>query len=280
MSNGPSVERGHRVTRVPPADAGPQRDQDVYTFGDNVIASHRLDLLAAVYEADSRALLARWCPDRPRHAFDLGCGPGHTTRLVHEVSGAERTTGVDRSPTHLRIAARQPVPGVDYLDADVTTGLPAGADLVFSRFLLTHLARPGEALHGWAQSLNRGGRILVQETARLVSRDPVFSRYYELVAQLQEHHGQALDVGARLAEVADGCGLEVLRAGVRELRPKTVEMATLHVLNLRTWREDDFARAAFDPDELDALGTALSAIAHGGPAEPVEQDLGELVLQA
>jgi hypothetical protein len=55
-------------------------------------------------------------------------------------------------------------------------------------------------------------------------------------------------------------------------------MAALHVLNLRTWRDGRYARSAFDPDELDALDAALAAIAHGGPSEPIEQDLGELVL--
>jgi hypothetical protein len=49
------------------------------------------------------------------------------------------------------------------------------------------------------------------------------------------------------------------------------------VLNLRHWRSDPEA-ADFDGDELDALDEALVAIAHGGPAEPVEQELGELVL--
>jgi trans-aconitate 2-methyltransferase len=53
-------------------------------------------------------------------------------------------------------------------------------------------------------------------------------------------------------------------------------MAALHVFNLRTWRSDPMA-AGFDGDELDALDDALVAIARGAPAEPVEQELGELV---
>jgi trans-aconitate 2-methyltransferase len=50
------------------------------------------------------------------------------------------------------------------------------------------------------------------------------------------------------------------------------------VLNLRTWRTDPFAARAFDPDELDALDAALVGIAHGGPSEPIEQDLAEVVV--
>jgi trans-aconitate 2-methyltransferase len=276
--SGPGATPGSGTAPTPAPGAG--QPPDVYTFGDTPTAAYRLNLLAEVYEPASRALLSRWSPDRPRHAFDLGCGPGHTTRLVHEVSGAQRTTGVDRSPAHLRMAAEHPVPGVDYLDADVTAGLPEGADLVYVRFLLTHLARPGSALRRWVSALNPGGRILVQEVSRLVSREPVLARYYELVAELQEHHGQALDIGSRLGELAADSGLEVVHAAPREVRPATAAMAALHVLNLRTWRNDDYARATFDPDELDALDEALSALAHGAPSLPVEQELGELVLQA
>ncbi len=258
-------------------DGGP----DVYTFGDDATAARRLDLLAAVYEPATRALVARWAPPTVCHALDLGCGPGHTTRFLHALTGATRTTGVERSPHYLALARAHPVDGVAYVEADVTRPpLPVEhADVVLVRFLLTHLADPAAALRAAADVLAPGGRILVQETARLVSRDPALGRYYELVAELQDRHGQALDVGARLAELAAGTGLVTEHAGRRELSQPPREMAALHVLNLRTWRSDPQA-ADFDEDELDALDAALVAIAHGGPAESVEQDLGELVLCA
>lgn len=258
------------------------RDADLYTFGDGELAAHRLALLAQLYEPGTRALLAGWAPPEVEHAVDLGCGPGHTTRLLHAVSGATRTTGVDRSEQYLRQAEAQAPPGIRFVRADVTaSGLPVEpADLVHTRFLLAHLSNPADAIRTWAGLLRPGGRLLLQETARLVSREPALGRYYELVGDLQAHYGQALDVGSRLAELAGRCGLEVAYATIRESRPPTAAMAALHVLNLRTWRGDGYARAAFDPEELDALDDALSAIAHGAPAEPIEQGFGELVLIA
>src|SRR4029079_10540093 len=122
-------------------------------------------------------------------------------------------------------------------------------DLVFARFLLTHLAAPGSALRGWARALAPRGRLLVQETAKLVSRAPALGRYYELVAELQQRHGQALDVGARLAEHAATAGLALEPTGLRSIAPRPAEMAALHVLNLRVWRNDPVA-ADFDGDEL------------------------------
>jgi trans-aconitate 2-methyltransferase len=253
---------------------------DAYTFGDDDLAARRLDLLAHVYEPPTRALLARWAPPVVGLAVDLGCGPGHTTRLLHELTDATRTVGVERSPAYLATARRYlaDVPGAEALEHDVTQApLPVeGADLIFARFLLTHLSRPVRALEIWAGALAPGGRLIVQETARLVSRDPALGRYYELVAELQALHEQALDVGSQLPELAAGAGLQVEHAGLRPVRQRTAEMAALHVLNLRTWRHDPMA-GGFDADELDALDEALAAIARGAPAEPVEQELGELV---
>lgn len=255
----------------------------MYTFGDDDVAARRLDLLAHVYEPPTRALLARWAPPSVGLAVDLGCGPGHTTRLLHTLTGAARTVGVERSPAYAEVARRQlaDLPTVEVVPHDVTDlPLPVeGADLVFARFLLTHLAAPGRALRGWAAALAPGGRLLAQETARLVSRDPALGRYYELVAELQALHGQALDVGSRLGELAAQEGLAVEHAGLRPVAQRPAEMAALHVLNLRTWRSDPMA-AGFDADELDALDEALVAVARGGPAEPVEQELGELVVAA
>jgi trans-aconitate 2-methyltransferase len=258
---------------------------DVYTFGDDEVAARRLELLAHVYEAPTRAFLARWAPARVGVAVDLGCGPGHTTRLLHAVVSPGRTVGLERSPSYVGLAraslADLASDGVEVVAHDVAEPPPplGAADLAFARFLLTHLSAPEAALRAWAACLAPGGRLLVQETARLVSRDPALGRYYELVAELQHRHGQALDVGARLGELAAAAGLDVEHHGVRSVEPRPAEMAALHVLNLRAWRSDPMA-AGFDDDELDALDDALVAIARGGPSDPVEQDLGELVVAA
>lgn len=257
---------------------------DTYTFGTSPTAARRLDLLAAVFEPGSRALLRRW--GRPEgavsHAVDLGCGPGHTARLVHEVTGAQRTTAVERSP-ELAELARAAVPdGVTVVEADVTADpLPVDpADVIHCRFLVTHLSAPRRALRVWGEALSPGGRLILTEVARLTSREPVLGRYYELVGELQEHHGQALDVGAVLADTVAAAGLTVEHSAVRAWHPPLAEMAALHALNIRTWRGDSYAAGAFDPDELDAIEAALVEIARGAPAEPIEQELAEIVAVA
>jgi trans-aconitate 2-methyltransferase len=257
-----------------------QPTQDVYTFGTAPAAARRLALLAGVYEPGTRELLARWAPRSPEHAVDLGSGPGHTTRLLHTATGSRRSTGIERSVEFLALARAEPVPGVEYVEADVAHHpLPVDpADLVHARFLLTHLSAPIRSVRIWADAVRPGGRMILQEVARLVSREPALSRYYELVAELQLYHDQMLDIGLRLADIGAQSGLRTEHEAIRPWHPPVAAMAGLHVLNLRNWRFGRYAVAAFDPDELDALDDALLDIAHGRPCEPIEQEMAEVVL--
>jgi trans-aconitate 2-methyltransferase len=180
------------------------------------------------------------------------------------------------------LATAEHTVGITYLVHDVTVApLPVEpAELVYSRFLLTHLGDPASALRIWAELVRPGGRMLIQETARIVSDEPALRHYYELVAHLQKRHRQDLNIGARLPPLARGCGAQVVHSGLRRMYPPPAAMAALHVLNLGTWRDDPLARAEFDANELDRLDRALEAIASGdAESAPIEQDLGELVLE-
>ena len=78
------------------------------------------------------------------------------------------------------------------------------ADLIYCRFLLTHIHRPAHVVTTSVQHLRSGGRLLIEETAALFSPVPALSRYYDLVEQLQAHHGQDTLIGKRLGTLAAG----------------------------------------------------------------------------
>ena len=256
--------------------------QNQYTFGDSARAARRLELLARTYETPSRALIERYRPPDLELALDLGSGPGHTTRLLHEASRARRTLGLEASERYLAEARAAAPAGVEFVQADVTRlgdDVPA-ARLVFSRFLLTHLSDVPAALRGFSALVADGGCLLLQETAHLHASHQALARYYELVAELQAHYGQILYIGQELEQLARRAHFAVAHFAVRRFERPAATMAELHVQNLRTWRHDPFAARAFDAEELDALELQLEAIAAGSlGAGPVELGLGELVLR-
>jgi SAM-dependent methyltransferase len=258
-------------------------DRDTYTFGDDDIASRRLARLAALYDAETRALVARAKPDvrgPPSLALDLGCGPGWSTRLVHEVAGAARTVGIDASDRYVAEARRRQ-PALEFVVADIAQALPiAGADLIVSRFLLTHLARPADALTAWEAGAARGARLALHETEGLTSRHPAILRYYELLGALQAHHGQTLYIGGRLDGILATTPWRVIDSRALALEKPAAAMAELHVANLRTWRNEPFARDHFDAHELDELDAALNALASGRDTAPPVENLARQIVAA
>ena len=141
-----------------------------YTFGENDLAAQRLAYLAAAYERPSREFLVQWGLGDALRAIDLGCGPGFTTQLLESTLSPGLVTGIDASDK-LLAQARQRVPKSAFLLHDVTRSpFPcARADVLYCRFLLTHLSDLGTALRAWAQAANPGARLLIQETASLLS---------------------------------------------------------------------------------------------------------------
>jgi SAM-dependent methyltransferase len=241
-----------------------------YTFGDNDRASARLGRLAEIYEPETRALLERSGARAIRLAVDLGCGPGWSTRLVRDVLAPARTVGLDASDRYVGEARRRHGPDVEFEVHDVTRApFPIDApDLLLCRFLLTHLRDPEAALATWAAVAAPGALLLLHETESLASPHPALRRYYELLSALQAHYGQALDVGAKLDACLARSGWRVAESRAVPCEKPAAAMAGLHLANVRTWRHDEHARAAFDPHEIDRLEGSLERIAAG------EEDAG------
>jgi SAM-dependent methyltransferase len=261
-------------TRTEPADR--------YTFGDGAVAADRLALLAATYEPSSARLLRMCASLAPQRAIDLGCGPGYSTRLLHAVVAPAATVGIDSSPEHVARARAAAPPGIEYAVHDVTVApLPGAAppDLLYCRFLLTHLRDPARVLRRWAAAAARRASLLVEETAEMSSPHPAFRLYYRLVGALQRHYGQELAIGRSVDGALVGSDWHVEIDVVRELSLPARRMALLHRLNLATWRHDPFARATFPARQLDELAAALDAIASGADAAPdVRHTMRQLVL--
>jgi len=239
-----------------------------YTFGDNQQASRRLHRLAEVYESETRDLLnavrSEFCGRRFELALDLGCGPGWSTQLIKASLSPKRTVGLDASESYVA-EARINQPQLEFIRHDVLmTPFPLdNADLIFCRFLLTHLPSPHAALETWSHAAISGALLVIHETEALHSIHPVLLRYYELLAQMQKHYGQELNVGALLTDAFTCTSWSLVYNESVVLKKSARDMAQLHLANLRTWGHNDFAVQVFDRHEIDHLESQLDSIASG-----------------
>ena len=130
-------------------------------------------------------------------AVDLGCGTGHTTRLLARSWGRGAPSASTSRPRSSPGGGRAPA-GVTFAVHDVRTvpfptGGPSG--LLFCRLLLSHLPDPAAALAAWATQLAPGGLLLVDEVERIHTADPALRGYLEVAGALLASRGQTLEVG-------------------------------------------------------------------------------------
>ncbi|HEY4740568.1 MAG TPA: methyltransferase domain-containing protein [Candidatus Acidoferrales bacterium] len=131
-------------------------------------------------------------------AYDLGCGTGHVTHLLHERWPDAIVTGLDNSPEMLA-RARSDFPNLDWVEADIGVWrAPAPADLIFSNAALQWVPNHSTVLPALLQQLRQEGVLAVQMPHHVdsaghllildIARDPRWSaRLIPLAAQIKVH---------------------------------------------------------------------------------------------
>lgn len=145
-----------------------------YVLATGDAAANRLRILHNVYGPGARELLVRAGIQPGMKVADLGCGVGMVTQLLAELVGPTgEVVGVDFSAAQVEQARAQlprEASNVRFIQASATdTGLERESfDLVYSRFLLIHLADPEAALREKRDLLKPDG-ILVCEDGDLTT---------------------------------------------------------------------------------------------------------------
>ena len=154
------------------------------------------------------------------------------------------------------------------------------ADLIYGRFIVTHLSDAGAAIARWAEALKPRGRLALEEVDAMTSDDPTLIRYYELVEAMQAARGQRTYVGRELPALAPAGTFVVERADVVAVVLPAAVAARLHALNFRTWRQNPFIAGNVDAAELGCLGDALEALASGArQAAPVRWRMAQVIFR-
>jgi len=169
-----------------------------YTFGHTIKAAERLKRIADFFNPLAKDFIQANVSEKINSAVDLGCGPGYTTSMVAEATGAIEITGIDISKYFIELAMNQ-YPQYNFKIGDVTNlSLPLQYDLVYCRFLLSHLKNISDLLERWTQILNPGGYIIIDELEDIKTTAPVFKKYLQINEGLINSQGAELYVGRYL----------------------------------------------------------------------------------
>jgi 2-polyprenyl-3-methyl-5-hydroxy-6-metoxy-1,4-benzoquinol methylase len=176
----------------------------------------RLAVLAEALEAHTGALLDRAGIVPGVAILDAGCGSGEVTRALALRTGVGgRVVGVDLDRVKLE-AARElsaSFPYVSFAERPVGAGQLADLgpfDVVYSRFLLSHLTSPEAALAEFASLLVPGGLLIVEDVdfaGHFASPTcPPHERYVAWYTETAVRHGVDANIGRRLPALVEAAG--------------------------------------------------------------------------
>jgi ubiquinone/menaquinone biosynthesis C-methylase UbiE len=191
----------------------------------------RLDVLARVLLPTTTQLLDRVGLITGMKCLDVGCGGGHVSILMARIVGSEGCViGTDTDPEILALAKEDAkaakATNVEFQQQDACSCLQHNEfDVVYARFLLSHLNEPENCLAAMVEACAPGGLIVIEDTdfAGSLCYPPcaAYERYKELYQELLQRRGGDSNIGPKLPAM-------LRSAGIREVELNVIQPTHIH----------------------------------------------------
>ncbi len=233
-----------------------------YAFADTDRARQRLAVLADVYSASTSLFLRECLDETPSIVVDLGCGPGYTTHLLTNILQAKQTIGLDISHSFIAYAQKTATSRVSFACHDITiVPFPCGsANLLYCRFLLTHLQHPRSIIERWATQLQPGGLLLMEEVEWIHTQHELLAQYLQIVAAMLAYQANSLYIGPALDALAKNSSLRTRINHVQNVKVTTAQAAMMFWLNIQSWKHQPFIQQHYPPDLIDCMEEDLRVL--------------------
>lgn len=203
--------------------------------------------------------------------LDAGCGGGDVSRqLARRVGLGGRVLGIDLDAVALAIAAEetaeQNLGTVEFRELDIRDlETDARFDVVYARFLLSHLADPRAALARLAGTLRPGGVIALEDvdfSGHFCSPEsPAFRDYVRLYGEVVRAKGADPDIGPRLPLLLREAGLRDVVMTVVQPAGTDEDVKLINPITMETIGEAVVAAGLASPQAVDRLVADLYAAA-------------------
>lgn len=182
--------------------------------------------MARVKWPTTKGLLRRLGLRPGMRCLDVGCGIGAVTlKLARRVGPTGQAVGIDLDERCLELArqdaTRHGLAPIFRAASAGDLGEDGVYDMVYSRFLLTHLPEPVRAAERMVRAARPGGLVVVEDIEFAAHfchpACPAFDRYVALYQQAVRRKGGDPNIGPRLVGLFLDAGLR--RVGVEVVQP-------------------------------------------------------------
>jgi 2-polyprenyl-3-methyl-5-hydroxy-6-metoxy-1,4-benzoquinol methylase len=237
-----------------------------YAIGGGGEGRERLRVLSQVLLPTTTRLLDRFSISSSARCLDVGCGGGDVTALLAARSPDGAVVGTDIDAIKLELARPTLPSHVELRVEDIATTVASGAhyDLVYARFVLSHLGDAASWVARLASLLDAGGWLVLEDThvsgAFCSPRSASFDRAVDIYRQVVRAGGGDPDVGPELPRHLAAVGL--VDVGIEVVQPAALRGDTKRIqrLTLAAVRARAVSCGITDDEEIDRLLTDLDAL--------------------
>lgn len=247
-----------------------------YLIRGGVEGRERLRLLARVMRPTTIALFDRIGIEAGMACLDVGCGGGDVTLdLIERVGPAGRVVGWDIDKTKIDLARREAdekgIHNVEYRVVDIAQMEPtAEFDVVYSRFLLSHLKDPAGALAKFERSARPGCLVALEDIDFsgffCYPDSAVLHRFIELFSESSKRRGGDPNMGLRLPGLLIDLGFERIQTNVVQPAGIDYEVKLMLPVTMENIAESVLADGLAESDEIDRVIAGLYELARGDGA--------------
>ncbi|MEN3953443.1 methyltransferase domain-containing protein [Iodidimonas sp. SYSU 1G8] len=195
---------------------------DRYAIRGGIEGRARLTLLTRIFAGSTGKLLDAAGIAPGAQCLDAGCGGGDVTReLARRAGPGGKVVGIDMDKDKLAIAIREAAAeglAIEYRNADVMTPLPEPYDVVYMRFLLSHVRDPAAVVSNAREALRPGGTVIVEDVDFSGHfshpESAAIARYVDIYSTVVRGRGGDPDIGRKLPGFLASAGFEDLHIEV------------------------------------------------------------------
>jgi SAM-dependent methyltransferase len=231
----------------------------------------RLRILARTMHASTTALFERLGVGEGLACLDVGCGGGDVAfELARRVGAQGRVVGVDLDQAKLALASQEAeahgLGNVEFRTLDIRNpAAGASFDMVYARFLLSHLEEPRRAVEAFYSFVRPGGLVIVEDIDAsgcfTWPESDAFRRYWGLYCAVVQRRGGDPNIGPRLPLLLADGGFERVEMNLTQPIGTHGEVKLINPITMENIADAVLADGLASQEEIDYLIEALHEFA-------------------
>lgn len=246
---------------------------DQYTLNVGQKGKERLDIQNEIYNLSTQQFLVNNGLKKGMHVLEVGCGTGQFACWLADMVGPTgRVVAIDNSEEQLELAVKlaqdNKLTNIEFQLVSIyeLEKLSEMFDIVFSRWVITHLLAPVDGLKAMYNKVKDTG-LLINEVTHLDSvftypKLEVIDLFHDVWLQAIKHHGKDVDFAYKMPGILTSLGAKITNIKLHQPIANTIKARLLLSLTIKEAKRFILQAQISSEEEINDLIKKLEHLAY------------------